>query len=611
MVKRLVTILFVFIVFVFSAAAGPRVHSKPKKYPNFTRTDSLHGYLSEYRRCYDVQFYDIDLDINPEKKYFKGAVTMIFLMVNPEQNVLQIDLDARLSIDSITIDGNRCEYSREYNAVFVSVPHRLSENIEHEITCWYQGKPVEANLPPWEGGTVWKTSKSGKPWFGVTCETLGASCWIPCKDHLSDEPERGMRMKLSVPKDLTAVSNGVLLSHETTENKEIWTWQTNYTINSYNITFYVGDFVKYSEEYKGVESTFMLEYYVLPEDLEKSKKSFAQTKDVIAAYEDFYGPYPWAKENFKLIESPYEGMEHQTAIAYGNGFKNMFDMDYIIVHEAAHEWWGNTVSVDDYAEVFIHEGFAMYSEFLYVERMFGTEKRDTYVNAWKRSMKNIRPVVGPRDVNFWDYSDTDPYVKGAWTLHGLRYVMDNDSLFFDILKSYNLSRRNSIVTVKDFTDYVNEKTGEDYSWYFKQYLYDERIPTLQYRWIPREEMAKYRDKVSYMLDFTDNEEELAPISYLQLKWTNVDSDFKMPVSFIMKDSTGNNKVIRFYVGNGLRKNQISNIPVTTDGIVVKRYGNPNGGSLYFNTSNFYYELENVKKLKNNGTKNNNNKRNRR
>ena len=598
-------------MYSIDATAGGNPKNK-KKYPEFTRADSLHGTLTRFRSCYDVRFYNISVAVFPETKSIKGLVSMDFFFVDSTQTVMQLDLSSKLDIFDISIDGTPIhDYRREYNAIFIKLPTNFSVAEEHRLTCEYGGTPVEAVRPPWEGGMVWKTSSAGKPWCGVTCETLGASCWLPCKDHLSDEPERGMRMRIDAPLGLTAVSNGMLVSHETVDNRELWTWQTNYTINSYNMTFYIGDFVNFGEEYHGLEDTFRLDYYVLPEDLEKAQASFAQTKNVIAAYEDFFGPYPWGKENFKLVESPYEGMEHQTAIAYGNGFKNShFNFDYIIVHETAHEWWGNSVSVDDYADVFIHEGFAMYSEFLYVEKLYNRKESDRYAKIWSGSIKNIRPVVGPRDVNFWDYHDIDPYVKGAWCLKGLRYVMNNDSLFFDIIKSYNLSRRYKIVTVKDFTDYVNEKTGTDYSWYFNQYLYSEKQPVLEWRWIPRNEMAEYRDKVAFTLDVTDTIETLAPVSYMQLRWKNVDTSFKMPITFILKDSIGE-KDPKIFVGNNLRDNQVVNIPITTDGVVIKKYGDLSGRILYFNTANSYFTNEKVKKFKDNETRNNNSKRSRR
>lgn len=553
-------------------------------YPKFTRADSLHGYLSEFRSCYDVRFYDIAVTVKPETKSLEGKVSMLVSCENPQQSVIQIDVSSLLTIDSLFIDSVLVtNYKREHNAVFFSLPQVYEKGQEYTITCSYHGKPAEAVRPPWEAGMVWKTSESGKPWCGVTCETLGASCWIPCKDHLSDEPEDGMRMKITVPKGLVAVSNGMLQEHIETDANDVWIWKTNYPINSYNMTFYVGDFVSYEEEYKGIERSFPLIYWVLQEDLEKSKKSFAQTKDVVAAYEEFFGPYPWSKECLKLVESPYEGMEHQTAIAYGNGFKNTFGFDYIIVHEVAHEWWGNTVSVDDYAEIFIHEGFAMYSEFLYVEKMFGTEKRDRYIRIWANTLKNIRPVVGPRDVNFWDYRDTDPYVKGALTLHGLRDLIDNDSLFFDIIKSYNMTRRNSIVTVKDFTDYVNERTGQDYSWYFKQYLYSKEKPVLQ---VAASVKLNEEDSV-YVVE---NGSRKIFYNLVKVRWVNVDDSFHLPISFVVSDSSS----VQVSGLNCVAKHD--KVVPTTDGVFVAFYSNEY--SILFSVKRSEcFDVEFVKKFK--------------
>ena len=568
--KRLLNIL-ILSFFLCSTIVSAKNPTGKEPYPKFTHADSLHGTLTPPRACYDVHFYDISVDVFPETKSIIGDVSMDFLYVDSTQKVMQIDLSSQLEIDDIAIDGVRNEVYREYNAVFITLPENFSTEKEHRLRCLYRGTPIEAVRPPWEGGMVWKTSPSGKPWCGVTCETLGASCWLPCKDHLSDEPERGMRMRIFAPAGLTAVSNGSLVSHECcVDNREMWTWQTNYPINSYNMTFYIGDFIHFGEEYQGIEAKFPLDYYVFAEDEEKARASFEQAKDVIAFYEEVYGPYPWANEGYKLIESPYEGMEHQTAIAYGNGFKNFKDlpMDYIIVHETAHEWWGNSISVDDYADVFIHEGFAMYSEFLYVERKFGKKVAYNYANMWKRTISNIRPVVGPRDVNFWDYHDIDPYVKGAWCLKGFRYLLNNDTLFFDILKSYYQSRKYTVVTVKDFIDFVNEKTGQDYSWYFKQYLYRAEAPTLEVAVIPAKKFDATRDPfLNFASDSTEHR-------FLYFRWANVDDDFTMPITIFSSDE----KEYR--------------VPTTTEGVFVE----------FDETSRFsgefYFLWRQLKKVKN-------------
>ena len=548
-------------------------------YPKFTRADSLHGTLAPSRACYDVRFYDISVDVFPETKSINGEVSMDFLYVDSTQKVMQIDLSSKLEIDDIAFDGVRIDgYTREYNAVFITLPENFSTEKEHRLRCRYRGTPIEAVRPPWEGGMVWKTSPSGKPWCGVTCETLGASCWIPCKDHLSDEPERGMRMRIFAPAGLTAVSNGSLVSHECcVDNRAMWTWQTNYPINSYNMTFYIGDFIHFGEEYQGIEATFPLDYYVFAEDEEKARTSFEQAKDVIAFYEDVYGPYPWANEGYKLIESPYEGMEHQTAIAYGNGFKNFkgLPMDYIIVHETAHEWWGNAISVDDYADVFIHEGFAMYSEFLYVERKFGRDTAQMYAELWLRTISNIRPVVGPRDVNFWDYHDIDPYAKGAWCLKGFRNLLDNDSLFFDIVKTYYQSRKYTIVTVKDFTDFVNEKTGKDYSWYFNHYLYRAEAPTLEFSIIPNEKIHKYKYPIKNMASNIDD--NLGnDLMYLYCRWKNVDDNFAIP----------------FVIFNASDKTDSKLLPITNQGVVFAL-----DNKVWSWNQDFYFKWKQLKKVK--------------
>ena len=576
--KKIFNILILSFFLCATVVSAKNPSGKDNPYPKFTRADSLHGTLMPSRACYDVRFYDISVDVFPETKSIVGEVSMDFLYVDSTQKVMQIDLASRLKIDDIAIDGVVIEnYTREYNAVFIILPEIFSVTNEHRLTCRYGGTPVEAVRPPWEGGMVWKTSPSGKPWCGVTCETLGASCWIPCKDHLSDEPEQGMRMRISTPEGLTAVSNGSFVSHETVENRELWTWQTNYPINSYNMTFYIGDFIHFGEEYQGVEAKFPLNYYVFAEDEEKARVSFEQAKDVISFYEEVYGPYPWANEGYKLIESPYEGMEHQTAIAYGNGFKNFkgLPMDYIIVHETAHEWWGNAISVDDYADVFIHEGFAMYSEFLYVERKFGQDTAQMYADMWQCTISNIRPVVGPRDVNFWDYHDIDPYVKGAWCLKGLRHLLDNDTLFFDIVKSYYQSRKYTVVTVKDFTDFVNEKTGKDYLWYFNHYLYRAEAPTLELAVIPTKKLHKYKYPIKNMSSDTGGQFG-NEVLYLYCRWTNVEDNFVMPV----------------VVSNPSQPKETKILPITTEGGIFVL-----DNKVWSLNQDFYFDMKQLKKVK--------------
>lgn len=509
------SILLISFLFLQSCSLiGLNVQRKtPKKgyvYPEFTKKDSIRGALNSFRTSFDVQHYYISIDVQPAKKYIQGFVDIDFTIVEPTQ-IIQIDLYENMTLDSIIFNSSQLSFSRKYGAVYVEFTDSLfPDSSRHIIRCYYQGKPQKAKKPPWEGGFVWKKAKDKSHWIGVACEVAGASLWWPCKDHISDEPHEGVTLDVTVPKGLQVISNGMLLQQEESEQTTRYVWNTNYPINTYNVTVYIGNYVHFSEIFKGVEATFMLDFYVLPENLEKAKEVFAQTAQVLHFFEKAFGPYPWPKEGFKLVNSPYAGMEHQTAIAYGSDFKRYthhLGFDYLIVHETAHEWWGNAVSVNDYAEIFIHEGFATYAEALYVEHTYGAQAMRNYMAVYSMFIKNKNPIVGPRDVNFWDYKDSDPYLKGAWVLHGLRRLLENDDLFFEIIQGFYADNYLRIVQVSDFVDYVNSVSGTDYSWYFNHYLYKREVPHLEY---------------NYVEDGIGN-------VYLYVKWNNVDDSFVLPI----------------------------------------------------------------------------------
>jgi aminopeptidase N len=546
--------LFIAILLISTSCSLLGIQSSKKTdasgniYPKFTQKDSVRGALNPMRTCYDVQHYTLSIDINPTKKYIKGFVDMDFKVMSPT-NTIQVDLFKNMKMDSIIFEGKKVSFTRKYNAVYLLLPS-LKTGEQKSIRCYYQGKPIVAPRPPWEGGFVWKQSADKSPWIGVACEVVGASLWWPCKDHLTDEPDKGVIMNVSVPGGLTVISNGIQKSHETKDGKEYFTWETKYPINNYNVTVYIGKYEHFSEEYKGIDTTFTLDYYMLPENLEKAKEVFKQTPNIIRFYENTYGPYPWPREGYKLVGSPFEGMEHQTAIAYGTGFHTHYlGFDYIILHESAHEWWGNSISVGDVSDIFMHEGFATFSEVLFVEKTYGKDNADKYIATYANYVKNKNPVVGPRDVNFWDYEDTDPYMKGAWALQGLRFVIDNDSLFFDILKTYYNKSKYSIVSVKDFTDFVNAKTNQDLSWYYNQYLYDRRCPSLEY-------IATQDGKTVT----------------IEMRWSNVNSDFVLPVELKVN-------------GDPIR------VSVST---TVQKYVFHNAEELYFNPYVAYYSIQKVK-----------------
>jgi aminopeptidase N len=488
---------------------------RAKPYPDFTRKDSLRGRLTDVRTCFDVTYYDLNIEVIPKEKYLKGYVDIYF---NAKKNIdlLQIDLYENMKINKIEHESSELKYKREFNAVFISFPAAIREGSNQKLRVYYEGKPRVAAKPPWKGGFVWK-KHSGNPWIGVACESDGGSLWWPLKDHLSDEPDSA-GINITVPEGLSCVSNGVLRNQVKSNGKETFHWFVSTSINTYNITLYIGKFSHFTIPYPGSSSPNALSFYVLPENEAKAKEHFKQVVDIIQFYESVFGEYPWWHDGYKLVESPFAGMEHQTAIAYGNGYKNFpgYPFDHIILHETAHEWWGNSLTAYDFSDVWLHEGFATFSEALYVEHIRGHQAYLNYLGFYKIFIKNKQTVIGPKDVAHFDFHNGDVYVKGAWFLHTLRCTIGNDSLFFDILKTFITRNREKIVSTQDFLTLVNLKTGKDYQWLFKQYLYNRKPPKLQYRF-----------------EYYNNEYRL---SY---QWTDVDKDFILPVEI----SAGGEKII--------------------------------------------------------------------
>ena len=347
----------------------------------------------------------------------------------------------------------------------------------------YQGKPLVAKRPPWQGGFVWKKDKDNNPWIGVCCETEGASIWWPLKDHNSDEPD-SMRLHYSVPRGLIAVGNGQLENTKETDQQTTYNWFISYPVNTYDVTLYIGKFRLMAGEYTGINGKKLaLNHFVLERDYEKAKKHFRQVRPILKFYEQKFGEYPWYRDGYKLVEAPFAGMEHQTAIAFGNRFKNDIDSatDYIILHETAHEWWGNSVTARDFADVWLQEGFATYAEALYLESNYGEKGYMNHLRFYRLFMMNRYPVVGVRDRRWFDSKKcSDVYVKGAWILATLRNQVGNDSVFFDILKSFAAKYRYKLVESADFIAMVNEKTKNDYNWFFEKYLYDNLVPVFEY-----------------------------------------------------------------------------------------------------------------------------------
>jgi aminopeptidase N len=459
-----------------------------------------------------VGFYELNLKTDIERHYISGNVLIIFRIVYQSDSI-QIDLFPNLIIDSIVWKSRHLTFSRKYTAVFVKFPQQLKPGDKESIRTYYQGTPQKAKKPPWEGGMVWKKDKNHKPWIGVACENDGSSLWWPSKDILCDEAD-SVHLNMTIPAGLVCLSNGVLISVDSNDQTKTFHWVHRYPVNSYNVTFYIGDFRKISFPEKNKEIGYAVEFYVLPYHEEIARKHFLQTFDVLRFYDSLFGPYPWRKENFKLVEAPFEGMEHQTAIAYGSGYKNLeYGSDYIIVHETAHEWWGNSVTAKDYADIWLHEGFATYCEALYLQHKSGQQKYYSLLSLDAAAIKNKYPLVGPYNVAYWDYRDGDKYFKGAIMLHTFRNYLQNDSLFFRILRTFYREHEYGFATTSDFIELSQRLSGRDLGWFFNQYLFDRRCPQL---WFNTFMTYDYNKKAYSDFKFT----------YL---YTGVNAGFKLPV----------------------------------------------------------------------------------
>ncbi|HAA22818.1 MAG TPA: hypothetical protein DCP28_30140 [Cytophagales bacterium] len=456
--------------------------NQPGRVPNFSREQVLLGEMTPLRSSYDVHYYDLSIDFNPEEELLTGTV-YIFATATEDLDRLQIDLHPNFEITYLSLgdDGPPLQYTRKERAVFVELS--LLKGSSFVLYVDYNGKPKKAKKAPWKGGFVWETDEQVNPWAGVACESDGASLWWPLKDHTADEPD-SMRLHYTVSEELMAIGNGQLESKSTIDGKATYNWYVSYPINTYNVTVYIGKFKELKQPYTGVGGEEMvLTHYVLEPNYEAAQYHFEQVPDILYSFEQQFGTYPWYRDGFKLVESPYEGMEHQTAIAYGNGYENDLneDTDYIILHETAHEWWGNSVTAEDLADVWIQEGFATYAEALYLEDQEGKGAYDSHLFFYRLSIKNKYPVVGVRDRRWFHFrKNMDVYTKGAWILHTLREQINDDDLFRDILKTFYETYQYQIVRSKDFVAVVNEKTGRDFQWFFDQYLYEHYVPELEY-----------------------------------------------------------------------------------------------------------------------------------
>ena len=487
--KRLTVTCILSLSVYFSVSAQP-ISDKKK----FTHQDTLRGSIGPGRDWWNVLRYDIEVTPDYDKKFISGINTITFkwLTASPTAGYMQIDLQEPMIIDTIIYQGNRLQFKREGNAWFIQWPNADHATDEEKIKIMFHGNPRIAVRPPWDGGWVFAKDAKGRPWMTVACQGLGASVWYPCKDHQSDEPDNGASLSMTVPDSLIAVSNGRMINKKSNNNGfTTWKWEVKNPINNYDIVPYIGKYVNWTEEYKGVKGNLDCSYWVMDYNEEKAKSHFAQAKDMLKCFEYWMGPYPFYEDSYKLVETPHLGMEHQSAVAYGNKFMNGYlgmdisgsgwgkKWDYIIIHESGHEWFGNNITANDDADMWIQEGFTCYSETLFVECQFGKEAADAYTQGLRNDIQNDLPVIGPYGVN--QEGSGDMYSKGNNIVHTIRQVINNDSLFRQVLIGLNKEFYHKTVDSKDVENYVSKKSGKDFSKLFDQYLRTTKIPVLEYK----------------------------------------------------------------------------------------------------------------------------------
>jgi len=484
---------------------------------SFTQQDTLRGSITPERAWWDLQFYNLKVTVEPEKKYIEGT-NLIRYKVLDQGQVMQIDLQEPLKITGISQNGKPLSFSSKGYAHFIRLEEDQPIGEIQEIEISYSGTPKEAVNAPWDGGFSWSKDKNGLPFIATSCQGLGASVWWPNKDHMYDEVD-SMAISITVPKELVGVANGRLRNiHENTETIT-YDWYVSNPINNYGVNINIGDYVHFEDTYQGEKGVLDLSYYVLRDNLEKAKEQFKQVPLMLNAFEHWFGPYPFYEDSFKLVEVPYLGMEHQSSITYGNRYQNGYlgrdlsgsgwglKFDFIIIHESGHEWFANNITYKDIADMWIHEGFTAYSENLYLDYNFGKQASAEYVVGTRRNIRNDRPVIGPYGVN--KEGSSDMYYKGANMLHTLRQLLEDDEKWRSILRGLNKEFYHQTVTTQQVEDYMSEKTGIDLTAFFEQYLRTTMIPQLEYR-------------------ISEGE-----ITY---RYTNIVSDFDMPVRIFIEEN---------------------------------------------------------------------------
>ena len=481
----------------------------------FTKQDTLRGSITPERAWWDLTYYHLDIAVDLDNKFIKGSNTIEYKVLEPNKK-LQVDLQSPLKITKVEQNGKELTFSSEGSAHFINLIDKQRKGKINSVKVYYEGNPKEAVRAPWDGGLSWTRDSNGKHFAATSCQGIGASIWWPNKDHMYDEVD-SMLISVNVPKGLMNISNGRLTKIEEFEDTNTYHWYVSNPINNYGVNINIGDYVEFSEVYEGEKGKLDMIYYVLRDNIERAKTQFKDAVKMMDAFEYWFGPYPFYEDSFKIVEVPYLGMEHQSSITYGNKYMKGYlgrdlsrtgwglKFDYIIIHEAGHEWFANNITYKDIADMWIHESFTTYSENLFLDYHYGKEASSEYVIGTRAGISNSAPMIGPYGVN---QRGSDIYSKGANVLHTIRQIANSDEKWRMILRGLNKDFYHQTVETKQIENYISDKMGYDLSTFFDQYLRTTNIPVFEY---------KLNDGL------------------LEYKWTNVVDGFKMPVEVFVGD----------------------------------------------------------------------------
>ncbi|BFI97028.1 MAG: M1 family metallopeptidase [Rhodanobacter sp.] len=489
------TLLALSLAIGFGAAAVARADTALPSQPPLTALtkDSGTPEPAEQKRMH-FDHAELHIAVHPDTQSIDGRATLTFSAL-AATDVLLVDLDRNLPVSAVSVDGQALPasaWSNPEGRLRIQLPRAVAKGGKVSATIVYGGKPHVAKNAPWDGGFVWSHTKDGQPWVGSAVEGEGCDLFWPCIDQPDGKPDL-VDLYVNVPTPLAAPGNGVLVGVSDEGATRTWHWRAKHP-TTYAISINVGPYKELTGTYKSrYGNTIPLEYWYLPGEKAHAEQLFAQFPRMLDFFEAKIGPYPWGDEKMGVVETPYEGMEHQTINAYGNHYaQDGSGFDWLLQHEFSHEWFGNQMTNANWDDMWLHEGFATLMQPLYARYLDGDAEYYAWLNRLRMMIVNRYPVVSgqPRtEEAVYDESRGGPgqdiYNKGALMLQSLQHLI-GDKAFYDSIRELVYGRPDpkpgnfqpQYRTTADFMRIVNQVTGKDYDWFFKVYLYQAALPKL-------------------------------------------------------------------------------------------------------------------------------------